>query len=210
MKTPHHLGAALCLLAHIFGGCRLLNDQAVVQGHSPLRPGRPSPDSVTMEIIWARFPAGDPALNTDAWREIDETQLPPSVQRELANNGLRAGVVGNLATISLKPPQKTLAGSEGVLAGVEPVPAVGVDRDDVRAELEEALRQAQSRSSEQRGAVAAAPGSRSRTLPVPGLAQHGIGFKTLGEATLIVVAVGGLRHEAHPRARSFPRPSPAA
>jgi len=94
MKTPLHLGAALCLLAHIFGGCRLLNDQAVVQGHSPLRPARPSPDSVTMEIIWARFPAGDSALNTDAWREIDETQLPPSVQRELANNGLRAGVVG--------------------------------------------------------------------------------------------------------------------
>lgn len=29
------------------------------------------------------------------------------------------------------------------------------------------------------------PGSRSRTLPVPGLAQHGIGFKTLGEAILL-------------------------
>jgi NADH:ubiquinone reductase (H+-translocating) len=29
------------------------------------------------------------------------------------------------------------------------------------------------------------PGSRSRTLPVPGLAQHGIGFKTLAEAILL-------------------------
>ena len=29
------------------------------------------------------------------------------------------------------------------------------------------------------------PGSRSRTLPVPGLASHGIGFKTLGEAILL-------------------------
>jgi NADH:ubiquinone reductase (H+-translocating) len=29
------------------------------------------------------------------------------------------------------------------------------------------------------------PGSRSRTLPIPGLAQHGIGFKTLGEAILL-------------------------
>jgi NADH dehydrogenase len=29
------------------------------------------------------------------------------------------------------------------------------------------------------------PGSRSRTLPVPGLAQHGVGFKTLGEAILL-------------------------
>jgi NADH:ubiquinone reductase (H+-translocating) len=30
-----------------------------------------------------------------------------------------------------------------------------------------------------------APGSRSRTLPVPGLAAHGVGFKTLGEAILL-------------------------
>ena len=91
MKMPLYLGACACLLAAFAGGCRLLNDEPVVQGHSPLQPARPSPDSVTMEIIWARFPAGDPAINSDAWREIDETQLPPAVQRALANNGLRAG-----------------------------------------------------------------------------------------------------------------------
>ena len=27
-----------------------------------------------------------------------------------------------------------------------------------------------------------APGSVARTLPIPGLAEHGIGFKTVGEA----------------------------
>jgi hypothetical protein len=47
-----------------------------------------------MEIIWARFPAGDPALNNEAWRDIDETQIAPAVHRELANNGFRAGVIG--------------------------------------------------------------------------------------------------------------------
>jgi hypothetical protein len=47
-----------------------------------------------MEIIWARFPAGDPAINSEAWREIDETQLSPAVHRALADNGLRAGVIG--------------------------------------------------------------------------------------------------------------------
>ena len=47
-----------------------------------------------MEIIWARFPADDPQLNDDAWREIDETQIEPAVRRELANNGFRAGVIG--------------------------------------------------------------------------------------------------------------------
>ena len=30
--------------------------------------------------------------------------------------------------------------------------------------------------------VVLAPGSRSRVLPVPGLAEHGIGFKTVQEA----------------------------
>lgn len=46
-----------------------------------------------MEIIWARFPANDPVLEDAAWREIDETQIEPSVRRELTNNGLRAGVI---------------------------------------------------------------------------------------------------------------------
>ena len=95
MRTQLHLAACCCLLAGCVAGCRLLiDDEAVVQGRSPLQAARPSPDSVTMEIIWARFPAGDPAINLEAWREIDETQLSPSVQSELANNGLRAGIIG--------------------------------------------------------------------------------------------------------------------
>ena len=65
-----------------------------MQGHSPLQPAQPSPDSVAMEIIWARFPANDPVLNDAAWRDIDETQIEPAVRRELANNGFRAGVIG--------------------------------------------------------------------------------------------------------------------
>jgi hypothetical protein len=94
MKMSFHLGACFCLVASLAAGCRLLDDEAVVQGRSPLQPARPSPDSVMMEIIWARYPAGDPAINSDAWREIDETQLPPAVRLELVNNGFRAGVIG--------------------------------------------------------------------------------------------------------------------
>jgi hypothetical protein len=74
-------------------GCRLLNDDVEMQGRSPLKPARPSPGSVKMEIIWARFAADDPALNNDAWQDIDETQLEPSVRCELDNNGLRAGII---------------------------------------------------------------------------------------------------------------------
>jgi hypothetical protein len=76
------------------GGCRLFTDDAGQLGKSPLRPAQASPDSVTMEIIWARYPANDPQLNSEAWQQIDETQLSPAVRRELANNGFRAGVIG--------------------------------------------------------------------------------------------------------------------
>ena len=78
MRTPlQSCALVLCcpLRWSAAAGCSATT--AIVQGHSPLRPARPSPDSVTMEIIWARFPAGDPALNDDAWHEIDETQIAP-------------------------------------------------------------------------------------------------------------------------------------
>jgi hypothetical protein len=84
---------AIALVVCIAGGCRLFPDETLAKGHSPLHPAKSSPDSVAMEIIWARFPANDPVLDDAAWREIDETQIDPSVRRELLNNGLRAGVI---------------------------------------------------------------------------------------------------------------------
>src|SRR4029079_1961796 len=93
MKTLSHLRIAIALLVCVAGGCRLFPDETLAKGHSPLKPAQPSPDSVAMEIIWARFPANDPVLDDAAWREIDETQVEPSVRRELLNNGLRAGVI---------------------------------------------------------------------------------------------------------------------
>ncbi|HEX4412095.1 MAG TPA: hypothetical protein VH107_00610 [Lacipirellulaceae bacterium] len=94
MKTAHYVGAALLLLASCASGCRLLSaDHPMLHGQSPLKPAPSSPDSVTMEIIWARFPANDPVLDDASWRSIDETQIDPAVRRELVNNGIRAGVV---------------------------------------------------------------------------------------------------------------------
>jgi hypothetical protein len=74
-------------------GCRLFVDDEPV-AKSLLQPAQASPDSVTMEIIWARFPESDPQLNADVWTEIDETRIAPAVRRELANNGFRVGVIG--------------------------------------------------------------------------------------------------------------------
>ena len=51
------------------------------------------------------------------------------------------------------------------------------------------------------------PGSISRTLPIPGLAEHGIGFKTIGEAIYLrnhVLSQAGRRrlHDRSDAARS--------
>src|SRR6476661_3482180 len=94
MKTARHLGAALILLALCGSGCKLFPaDHPMLHGQSPLKPAPASPDSVMMEIIWARFPANDPVLDDAAWRDIDETQIEPAIRKELVNNGIRAGVI---------------------------------------------------------------------------------------------------------------------
>jgi hypothetical protein len=94
MKSSVRLRAALCLFVILASGCQSMSPNNVTGERTLLKPAQPSPDSVTMEIVWARFPVGDPALNDEAWREIDETLIEPAVRCELTNNGLRAGVIG--------------------------------------------------------------------------------------------------------------------
>ena len=84
---------ALGLVVVLTSGCRIFIDNDEPLGKSLLRPAAASPDSVAMEIIWARFAAGDPELMINL-REIDETQVAPAVRRELAHNGFRVGVIG--------------------------------------------------------------------------------------------------------------------
>src|SRR4051794_16665470 len=88
---PKNLSIALAFC--IATGCHMFPKQELAGSHSPLKPAQRSPDSIAIEIIWARFPANDPVLDDAAWREIDETQIDPSVRRELVNNGLRAGII---------------------------------------------------------------------------------------------------------------------
>jgi len=88
MRTAIPFCALAAML--VVGGCRLFHEQeAVVQGRSPLRPMRPSPESVALEIIWARYPLGEAELDDAVWSHIDETQIAPAARRELARNGFR-------------------------------------------------------------------------------------------------------------------------
>jgi hypothetical protein len=94
MKTATHFGAALALLACLASGCQLFpRSHVALKGHSPLQPAQASPDSVAMNIVWARFSANDPIRDDATWREIDEAQIEPAIRRELLNNGFRAGVI---------------------------------------------------------------------------------------------------------------------
>ena len=94
MKTATHFGAALALLACLASGCQLFpRGHVALKGHSPLQPAQASPDSVAMNVVWARFSANDPVRDDATWREIDEAQIEPAVRRELLNNGFRAGVI---------------------------------------------------------------------------------------------------------------------
>lgn len=97
MAKSFQLFAALWLLSGLVG-CRIfdLDPPATVQGQSLLRPAPRSPNSVAIEIVWARFPADDPQLDGEIWQSIDEAPIEPAVARELARNGFRAGVVSGV------------------------------------------------------------------------------------------------------------------
>jgi hypothetical protein len=94
MRTPSLCAVTIMLVIMMTSGCQLFSASDIDLGSSPLIAAHSSPDSVAMEIIWVRLPPGDADLSDDAWHEIDETQVDPSVRRELANNGFRVGVIG--------------------------------------------------------------------------------------------------------------------
>lgn len=85
--------AALSVVA---AGCQIFDGELPLMpsGESPLQAAPSSPDAVTLEIFWARFPVGSPAVNDEVWREIQEDRLPPDLRARLATQGLRAGVIG--------------------------------------------------------------------------------------------------------------------
>ncbi len=79
-------GLAIVLLAN---GCTPLH----VAARNPLAAPRMSPDSVGLEIIWVRFPEGDPEMTVSIWDEIQEQTIPTLMRERLASNGFRAGVM---------------------------------------------------------------------------------------------------------------------
>jgi len=86
-------------------------------------------NSVVLDVLFVRFPAGDRELNGPVWQEIDELHFTPDAQRRLSSNGLRAGVISGPLPLKLeallkltdKPSTEQDAGSK---VDVDRTPAV--------------------------------------------------------------------------------------
>lgn len=93
------IGVALVGIALVLSGCAAIETGLPSSypggGKSPLHPARPSKGSVALEIFWARYPLDSSEFDSTLWMEVNESRLPPALRRRLAQNGLRAGVVGN-------------------------------------------------------------------------------------------------------------------
>ncbi|HEY2881429.1 MAG TPA: hypothetical protein VGJ15_03325 [Pirellulales bacterium] len=74
------------------GGCAPL--QQTKSSRTLLKPIDLDSNSLQLEVISIRFPFGDEQMNGPLWNEIDEQQIPLSTRSRLAENGIRAGVVG--------------------------------------------------------------------------------------------------------------------
>ena len=61
---------------------------------SPLTPAEVSTDTSTLDVIFARISPADEAAASGIWTDIDETQFSPGLRHELAQQGIRAGIVG--------------------------------------------------------------------------------------------------------------------
>lgn len=62
-------------------------------GKSPLAPSQMAPDSVVLEMFFARFPFGATAVNETLWERIDEQHLASDLRERLMRNGFRVGVL---------------------------------------------------------------------------------------------------------------------
>ncbi len=90
---------AMLLLAAM-AGCQSLGEPGDLTPKSLLQAAASSPDAVTLDIYWARTERnlgeqeeGIPTVD-QLWNSVQEDRIPLEVRRALAENGLRAGVVG--------------------------------------------------------------------------------------------------------------------
>jgi hypothetical protein len=115
-------------LAVAAGACTPIQPQ---DGETPLQRACMSPDTCVLDIFFVRLPLGDEEANGPLWDEIDEQRFPCELRRRLAQNGLRAGVVGGRMPLALArmlqldgKPTPTGQGQQVSLQQMETTPTV--------------------------------------------------------------------------------------
>jgi hypothetical protein len=112
---------ALCFALVFAGGCKLVEPHSAAR--SPLAPLTVAPETISLEIFSAPAPSDDPQF-ANIWRLVDEQSLAADLRRELAANGVRAGLVGpnvpsELATV-LKVTDRRIEENERHLVSMDP------------------------------------------------------------------------------------------
>ena len=93
-RTPAKSARAAYLAGLLLGltGCVPLSPAK--KEPSQLPPPRLPPDAVVVDIAFVRLPPGDTDSYEEIWTAADEQFLPLATRRELAANGIRAGIFG--------------------------------------------------------------------------------------------------------------------
>lgn len=90
--------AAMVGCAVLAVGCRGVPEPS---SRSPLKPAHMASESVGLDVLFVRFPFGEPEANGPVWEEIDETPWPGELRHRLALNGFRVGLVAGPIPIAL-------------------------------------------------------------------------------------------------------------
>jgi len=88
------------LAASTVCGCAPLASTAKQPNNLP--PVRLAPDAVVLEVAFVRMPVAESATYDAIWSAADEQRLVNDLRRDLATNGLRAGVFGQELPLKLR------------------------------------------------------------------------------------------------------------
>lgn len=112
---------AICALGCAPWGCAPLGK--ATKPPSQLPPARLPADAVVVDVAFIRLPVLDSKTYDEIWLAADEQPIPPEARRELAANGLRAGIFGQhlphqIQELLEAPPSAIDNLTDGMLADV--------------------------------------------------------------------------------------------
>jgi len=115
MKNAVRYLCVCCILMMSGGGC------ASWQNGSSKTTQLPAPriptDSVLVDVVFVKLPVDAETIEKALWSEVDEQHLPVELRRNLAENGLRCGLVGSQlppALVEMIRQQEIAARARGV------------------------------------------------------------------------------------------------